>query len=183
MEAIVKIICNEPEGDIERSVYPLIFTPENLERFYKEASKFPTIFGRQYISFADFMSIFFSLDIETGKVTSQGMFYVIDDFIGVFYITDIIWPFDAKVHYTFFDRRHHGRVPLVRAMLKYVFKLHGFYRLSVEIPNYIQSGIRRFIEQCGFALEGKRRQCVDYKGQRFDSNLYGILDKDINGTT
>lgn len=176
---VVVIDCDEPQGLITRKVKPLVFTAENLEKLYKSFSKFPTIFNKEYLSFVDFMSMFFEIDPETGKIEGKGIFFVVDDFVGVFYITNISWPYDALVHYSFFDRRHKGRVPLVRAMLKYVMSTWGFYRLSVEIPNYVNFGVRRFTEECGFALEGKRRRCVDYKGDRFDVNLYGILDRDI----
>lgn len=177
-DPVVTVTCPEPDGEVEHKVYPLIFTPENLEKLYLHVKKFPTVFGKQYLNFSDFMSLFFTFIPETGDVTSKGIFYVVDDFTGVFYVTDIIWPYDALVHYSFFDRRHNGRVPLVKAMLEHLFAKYGFYRLSAEIPNYASPGVRRFTEQCGFSLEGKRRQCVDYKGQRFDVNLYGILDKE-----
>ncbi len=110
---------------------------------------------------------------------ARGMVWVVDDFTGVFYVTDIRDTDDALVHYTFFDRKHNGRLHFVKGMLKYVFEKFKFERLSAEIPNYATPQVRRFAEQLGFIYEGKRRKATTYKGDRFDVNLYGILKTEV----
>lgn len=185
---ILSVNCHEPEGEIIRHVYDLNFSVDTLDKFTQKALKFPTLYGREIKSVDDITKIFF--EITPVSINPRGIFYVVDDFVGVFYITDFKYDFsDANVHYTFFDRRHKGRVPLVRAMLKYVFDQFHFQRLSVELPLYMsgesvqrsKQGVMNFIRMCGFQHEGRRRKAALYKGEYFDINLYGIVKQEVIG--
>ena len=113
----------------------------------------------------------------------NGLVWVIDDFVGVFYVSDIQYlngrPHVGNAHYTFFDRRHRGRIKLVREMLKYIFKYFGFHKLVVEIPNYATPSVRKFVVDLGFKYCGKRRHEALYRGNYFDINIYDILAKEI----
>lgn len=171
--------CVEPEGTFIRKVRPLIFTVENLQKFWEVAKKFPTLYGKEHLNDAgEFMKLF--ITEKDGGYSSNGLFWVIDDFVGVFYVTDIRWNLsDALVHYSFFDRRQHGRLKLVREMLKYVFTKYKFERLSAEIPNYTGHVARHFAVDVGFIYEGKKRKAANYKGSKFDVNLYGILPSEV----
>lgn len=162
------------------------FTPETLQQFWDNAKKFPTIYGHEVENFDQFINMFFTPD-QFGQLTSNGLFWVFNDFTGVFCLTDIKQEdgelSDANAHYTFFDRRHHGRVPIVKEMLKFWFTKYGFQRLSAQIPNYATPQARHFAQECGMAYEGKRRKAAKYKGEWFDVNLYGILRSEVlNGT-
>lgn len=177
---VVAIECDEPEGKIVRRVYPLEATTENLFAFYEKAKQFPTVFGQEFSSIEEFADLFLAYDKLTGKIGLDGVFYVVDDFVGIMYINNIREGlFDAKVHYTFFDRRQRGRLKLVKMMLKYVFQYYNFRRLTVELPNYVSATTRKFVVDLGFALEGKRRKAVPYKGKIYDVNLYGILREEV----
>lgn len=188
---ILSVVCHEPEGEIIHNIYDLNFSTETLDKFTNKALKFPTLYGREVKTIEDVTSIFF--DVTPISVKPRGIFYVVDDFVGVFYITDFRYDFsDALVHYTFFDRRHKGRVPLVRAMLKYIFDQFNFQRVSVELPLYMsgesvqrsKTGVMNFIRLCGFSHEGRRRKAIQYKGEWFDMNLYGITKAEVlNGST
>ncbi len=156
----------------------MLLTPDNVQKFWEKAKKFHTLYGREISSVSDFMGLFLSQQ-EDGQYQSNGLFFVINDFLGVFYLTDIRVEEDALAHYTFFDRRHHGRESLLREMAKWLFKRYNFNRLSVEIPCYTVPQTRHFVTKCGFAYEGKRRKAVWYKGELFDVNLYGILKEEV----
>lgn len=162
----------------EYEVRPMILTPENVQRFWDKAKKFRTLYGREITNVSDFMSLFLN-QREDGQYESNGLFFVINDFLGVIYITDIRPEEDATAHYTFFDRRHHGREGLIRAVLEWGFRRYNFNRLSVEIPCYTTPQTKHFVTNCGFAYEGKRRKAVRYKGDLFDVNLYGILKSEV----
>lgn len=184
-EVILSVECNEPKQTVVRHVRRLNFTPENLKRFWEVAKQFPTLYGREILTLDDFMNMFFDKNPD-GTITSRGLFWVIDDFVGIFYITDIRTDLsDAEVHYSFFDKRQRGREKLVKAMIKYVFDRYKFERLTAEIPNYIGQIPRHFALNVGFYFEGKKRKAAKYKGEKFDVSLYGILPSEVqtNGST
>lgn len=184
--SVISVECVEPEGTFVRQVRPLIFTVENIKKFWEVAKKYPTLYGKEILADPqEFINIFLTKD-DNGNYTSSGLFWVVDDFIGVFYITDIRFDMsDALVHYSFFDRRQKGRVKLVKEMVKYVFNKYKFERLSAEMPNYALPASRHFVVDCGFVYEGKKRKAASYKGDKFDVNLYGILPSEAlkNGRT
>lgn len=179
---ILTVACHEPEGVVNRSIYPVVWTPEKLLQFWEKAKQFPTLFGIEIYASADvFLDMFFQRT-QQGDVTqwtTDQLFYEVDDMVGIFRIDDIRYPFDAGVHYSFFDRRHKGRIPLIRAMLRWCFDHYGFHRLSTQVPNYVKEYIRHFVLDIGFAYEGKKRKAIEYKGTKYDVNLYGILPSDL----
>jgi RimJ/RimL family protein N-acetyltransferase len=183
-EPLFEITLKEPEGEFKRKVFPLIFTPSNLQKFFDKAKKYPTLYGKELLDDpTQFINLFLSQ--ADGQLSLNGLFWAIadnaelDGLVGVFYMTDIIES-EALVHYTFFDRRHKGRQPLVKEMLKFAFNKYRFQRLSVEIPLYTISKHKnqntiRFILDCGFFYEGKKRKAAHYRGDWYDVNMYGIL--------
>lgn len=151
---------------------------ENLRIFWEKARKFKTIFGKDIgDNFENFVSLF--VQLEDGRVSSDSLMWVIDDFVGVYYMTNIYAPDDALLHYTFFDRKHHGRYDLTVKMLDYVFKRYQFRRLSVEIPMYATEHSFYFIESLGFRQEGRKRDATTKDGERFDVKLFGILPEEV----
>jgi RimJ/RimL family protein N-acetyltransferase len=172
--AVYEGVCFENDERVTRKVYPLIFSAENLKKFWDKARQFPQIYWKEALSEQDFLNMFLQLQND-GTYAATGMVWVVDDFTGVFYVTNIDGTNDALVHYTFFDRKHNGRLHFVKGMVKHVFEKYQFHRLSAEIPNYATPQVRRFAEQLGFIYEGKRRKAARYKGDWFDVNLYGIL--------
>ena len=182
------VMCDEPEGKIVRYVRPLIFTEENIIKFWECAKAFPSLYGKQILSDPEsFANIFMRMN-NNGEYELNGLLWVIDDFVGVFYLSDIEYdrdiPINANVHYTFFDRRHRGRKNLCKTMVEYVFNRYKFRRLSIEIPNYSKDATRHFALDIGFHYEGKRRKAAKYKDDWFDVNLYGVLSEEaLNGRT
>lgn len=171
--AIVSAICHEPEGDVERFVYPMPLTLDNLRTFWQKSEDFTTVFGEEIKGdFKKFCELFISQDGE--KFRAHGLFWVIDDFVGVYYVTHIT-EVDCQVHYTFFDRRHKGREDLTKALLRYGFESFGFRRMSVEVPMYASSHTFGFTAALGFKREGRKRKCIQYKGEWFDAACYGLL--------
>lgn len=168
-------------------IYPLIFDELTIDKFWNQAKQFPTLYGHEIHDNIDtFIDLFFQRDGTT--LVPYGLFWVLnpEEFTGVFYLTELIEQedgySDAHAHYTFFDRRHRGRVPLVKEMLNFWFDKYKFERLSAAIPNYVTPQARHFAMECGMKYEGKRRGAAKYKDEWFDINLYGILRKEaLNG--
>lgn len=181
IEPVVSAICTEPEGTVERFVYPMLLTPQNLKRFYDEASKFRTLFTDEINGdFGKFAECFISQAGES--IYSNGLFWVVDDFVGMYYMTHIE-AHDARVHYTFFDRRHLGREQLTRNMISYVFEKYKFRRLTTEIPMYASKHTFDFVLRLGFKKEGRIRKARLYKGDWFDTMILGILaEEGTNGS-
>jgi len=170
---IITMVCPEPTGDVERSIYPMPFTPENLRTFFEKASQFRTLFTDDINGdFKKFAESFISM--RGDEIYANGLCWVIDDFVGVYYMTDIGFA-DATVHYTFFDRRHLGREKLTQALLRYVFEKYGFRRLTTEVPMYVSKPVFSFVMNLGFQKEGRKRKSKLYKGEWFDSMLFGLL--------
>jgi RimJ/RimL family protein N-acetyltransferase len=173
-------LCDEPEGNVARSVTEFDYTPQAFFKLWQKASQFPILFGSEISKdFNKFLEIF--VMSHGGQFSSNGLIWIVDDYVGAFYMTDIYAPHDAKVHYSFFDRRFKGRVNLVRDMLKHVFNKYKMNRLSAEIPTYASPAVYEFIESVGFKKEGRKRKAAEFKGELVDVRLFGILPEDLNG--
>lgn len=184
---VVSLVCYEPEGEFLRHVYPMDFTIENLHVLWEKSREFPTLFSTEVRNdFSKFCNIFLSVGSD-GNLKANGLAYVVDDFVGVYYLTDIYPNLDAQTHYTFFDRRHRGRIMLTKALIQYVMKEYNFQRLSTIVPSFVDSRVRRFVMNIGFTLEGEKRNSIWYKGNLYNEYLYGIVRTDVlketnNGT-
>lgn len=177
MDAILSVVCDEPGGKVTRNVYPLLFTPENIKKFYEKVSQFPVLSGKPIGSLKEFLDYVIQYT-ESGEPELKGVFWVIDDFVGVFYLTNI-YPDEADAHFAFFDRRFKGRDKLVKEMMKYTFSTYKFHRISAHLATYIGKNVMRFVSAIGFSLEGKRREAVEYHGKKFDMLMYGILATEV----
>jgi len=181
--------CDEPEGKVIRNVYAIQFTPDNLQQIWDKASKFKTLMGWEIPSY-EHLILFFMTPDSTGTFHSRGLCARIDDFTGVFWLSDINTikePFSASIHYTFFDRRHRGRLELCRTAVMYVFETYGFERLWTKVPLYMYGGkdkgvdkrtfkwsVLDFVERIGFRKEGRLHNDMQLKGVLYDANLYAI---------
>ena len=185
---MLKVVCADPKkGDVEYTISPLIFTPENLALFWQKSSKYPTLFNAEVrADLKKFLSVFADQD-SNGRIFSKGLFWRIDTpevpLVGVFYMMDIFHPIEATVHFSFFDGRVKGRAPLAKALLKYVFEEYGFQRLNAALPVYVAKASFQFVEDLGFQKEGRKRRAVEFDHKYFDEVLYGILKEDVlNGS-
>jgi len=173
-EPVLKVVCTEPEGAITREVRFMKFSVGNLRTLWEKASQFDTLFGEEINSdFKKFLEVV--IRVGADGIEPTGLFWVVDDFVGMFYLTHIIPECQADVHYSFFDRRHKGRVRLVKEMLKYAFQHYGFVRVNAWIPVYATDQAFKFVGQLGFKDEGKKRKGAYYKGKWFDVVLFGML--------
>jgi RimJ/RimL family protein N-acetyltransferase len=130
---------------------------ENLNKFWEQSKKFPVLFNEEVNGdFKKFVELF--LYQISNEVSINGTFWVIDDFVGIYYLNHIVPEVDAQVHYSFFDSVQNGREELTKKMLSYVFNRYNFHRLSVNIPCFAHDPTFNFVERLGFKFEGKRRE-------------------------
>lgn len=180
-QPILSVVCDEPEGKIVRTIRPLRLSKQSLHILFHKFEQFRTIIGLEFDgSFEQFCNLFLSQN-KDGTVDSNGIFWVVDDFIGVFYMTDYRPGVDAVIHYSFFDRRHKGRVNLIHQMMKYVFEVLKFHRLTVKIPLYAKQSVMYFTETfLGFRKEGRLVEAVFFDGKWFDINIYGMTETELS---
>jgi RimJ/RimL family protein N-acetyltransferase len=177
-QAIFSCLCKEPEGELERFVYPMRLTPNNLEKFWHKASKFKVLFWNNINNnFERFLDVLVSRD-SGDKILSNGLFWMMDDMVGIFYLTHM-QMFDAQIHYAFFDRRQRGREEITRKMIKYVFNEFGYHRLSAEIPACLVK-TTQFVENIGMKFEGRKRDGALMDEKFYDTKCYGILNGEIS---
>lgn len=179
-EVILSVECNEPGGSVVRHIREMTFTPNNLRIFWEKARPFKTIFNEEIKDdFQKFVRVIIDTEHKDGP-RPNGLFWVVDDFVGAFYVTNIESGGDGLAHYSFFDGRHKGRIDLVKSMMKYFFETYKFRRISVHIPRYNTDKTRNFVEKSlGFKCEGRKRKAAFFDGEWFDINLYGILREEV----
>lgn len=175
--------CDEPKvGKIVRNVYRVDFTPKNLQMIYEKAKNFRTLMGWEILTYEQFLEFFISPSISNqSQFVSKGLCARVDDYVGLFWLTDINYlhpPHDASIHYTFFDRRTKGRTELCRTAIEYIFNTYGFNRLWTQVPLYIKP-TREFVKSLGFRQEGRIKKNSEYKGELFDTDLYGLLKTEV----
>ena len=135
---IVTHTCREPEGDSERSVRLMPLSVENLKKFWENAKQFRTLFNEEIKGdFKKFIDVFLHYDINN-QIQTKGLFWVLDDFAGVYYITRIIPGVDALCHVNMLDGRFKGREEITKRLILHTFEAYGFHRLTVQVPVYIK---------------------------------------------
>lgn len=179
MNPVISVECDEPQGKVVRSVYPMVLDRENLLQFWEKSKKYPTLFATEIKNdFSKFVNLFVA-DTKEG-LRAKGLLWRVDDFVGVFYMTDIEPEVDAMVHFTFFDGRIRGRDKLAREMLKWAFNKYKFQRLSVKVPLYVVPAAIHFVERIGFKKEGRIRRSALFNNNWFDTVHYGILEEELH---
>ena len=156
-EPVLRVTCIEPEGTFEREVRFMPLSVGNLRTLWSKARQFDTLFGKEI---NDDFNKFLEVVMRTGPegIEPTGFFWIVDDFVGMFYLTHIIPENQADVHYSFFDRRHLGRAQLAKEMLKYAFRRYGFVRVNAWIPVYATKQAFSFVR--GYAMSSAVRSNV-----------------------
>jgi len=181
---VLSVLCQEPEGDIQREISPLEFTPDTLKEFWEKARVYRTLFNQEIRKNYDvFLNLILRRGLTEDSIEPTGLFWRVDpNFVGVFYMTNITPEQDAQAHYTFFDGRHRGRVDLCKQMLGYVFNRYNLRRLTVEIPLYATEKTHNFVSKSlGFRKEGRKRKAILFDNEWFDVIVYGLLREEVNG--
>ena len=181
---LLEITFVDPKkGDVKYSISPFIFNWDSLREFWEKSSKYPVLFNEEIRrDFTRFCEVFIGGSVD-GGFFPKGLVFRIDSehepLVGVFYMTDINFPSDAIVHFSFLDGRIKGRAPLAKAMLEHAFKKYNFNRLSAELPAYVRSSAKLFVRDIGFTVEGKKRQAAEFDNRMWDVILYGITREEV----
>lgn len=179
-EPLFQCVCEEPEGTVTRNVYLAKFTPAFLRDLWEKQRKFRTLMGREVLTFSEFVDFFVQ---KNGDVlTPKGICLVIDNLVGIYWISDINYPAYCEVHYTFFDKRHKGRLDLTRKAINYIFDFWQINTMYVQVAVYAKLPIQ-FVQQLGFKREGRLRNRAFYREKWYDVNSYSLLREEANNVS
>jgi len=169
--------CQEHGRIINRSVWLMDYSVENLRKLWEQSKEHRILFSDDVNGdFHKFCSIFMSQDRSSGNLYSNGLIWVVDDFVGILFMSQIRGD-EALLHFSFFDGRL--RYDISRRMIDYIFSEYRFNRLNAEIVPFASKRVFSFIERLGFKREGKKRKALLYKDERFDLILYGLLREEF----
>lgn len=174
--SVLAVECDEPDGKVVRHVRPCLLTVDKLRTIYQQIMKFDVLFNEDISTFAGFLSCFM-YQTDDGELHPTGLMWEVDD-VGILRLSDIKPGYEAKAHFTFWDRRFRGRARLLLIMTEYVFRKFGFHRIVVEVPLYAENTMN-LVEGLGFVKEGRKRSAVRYKGEWFDMNMYAMLEDEV----
>jgi RimJ/RimL family protein N-acetyltransferase len=93
--------------------------------------------------------------------------------VGIVVLERLSKVIDAEAHVLFMDRELANKVPVCKAIIKWVFSVLPLQRLTVEIPT-IYMGPVRLVNELGFRKEGKKRQAVLISGKWVDVFILGL---------
>lgn len=173
-ETVLVADCTEAKGITRRIVKEFPLSIKNIQALFARASRFPTLFGQEGPKdFPEFLGIL--MHEEDKSIRPNGLMWVVDDLVGIFYLSDIQPGTDANIHFSFFDQRLRGRLDMCRKMVQLTFEQFKFRRLSIELPEYVRGNTPLFVEQLGFRREGCKRQATTFAGRWFDVRIYGML--------
>lgn len=171
--------CKEPEGTFQRRINLMPLSVDNLKSFWEKAKIHRTLFNEEIRGdFKEFLKVFIS-ENAAGHIEPNGLFWVLDDFAGVYYLSKIVPGRDAQAHVNMLDGRFKGREEISKRLLRHAFETYGFQRLTVHVPVYIKPNVIRFIRRLGFVSEGRIRATVPLHGKWFDVFAFGILENEI----
>lgn len=95
------------------------------------------------------------------------------EIIGIVTLEGMHRVVDLEAHMIFFDRELAEKVPLCRAIVKWVFATFPIQRITVQIPTMYYATVR-MVKTIGFVKEGEKRQAVLIGGRWVNVYLMGM---------
>lgn len=171
-----KFLVQERGRQIEHEIWLMEFHLENLKRLWEKSKVHRILFNDDVNGdFHKFCNIFFG-ETTDGRVEGKGVVYIMDDFVGMMFISNITSR-ECTLHFSFFDG--HLRLDISKETLKFIFDEYGFDRISTGIVPFASHRVKDFVEKLGFKFEGKKRKALLYKGGVFDLHQYGLLKEEF----
>lgn len=168
--------CIEHKKPVMRSVWLMDFTIENLKQLWEKSINHRILFSDDvHGDFHKFCQVFLSQDLE-GNLSANGLLWVVDDFVGILFMSEIKER-EALLHFSFFDGRL--RSDISGRMIEYIFDNYEFDRLCANIVPFASKRVFKFVEDLGFKHEGTKRKALIYKGEKFDLLQYGLLREEF----
>lgn len=85
---------------------------------------------------------------------------------------------DAELHMVAFDRQPAEKLPIIKEIIRYMFKNFPINRITAQ-PLVIFYATIRLLKKVGFTEEGRKRQVMCINDKWFDSVIYGITREEV----
>lgn len=115
----------------------------------------------------NFVAYLLDKDTMWLEITEEGRL------VGIVVLEGLSKVIDAEAHVLFMDRELMNKVPVCKAIIKWIFSMLPLQRLTVQIPT-IYMGPVRLVNELGFRKEGKKRQAVLISGKWVDVFILGL---------
>jgi RimJ/RimL family protein N-acetyltransferase len=76
------------------------------------------------------------------------------------------------------DRDLSNKVPVCKAIVRWLFATFPFQRITVQVPTIYMAPVR-LVNQLGFKREGKKRQAVLISGKWVDVFILGLVRPEV----
>ena len=150
------------------NVRMMTLTPAKVVELWRKLSRFRTLFSD--LTRGDFGSFFayvvsgdtFWLEIYDGNFL-----------VGLVVLEGMGQLIDAEAHVLFMDRDLTNKVPVCKAIIRWLFATFPLQRLTVQIPT-IYMAVVRLVNDLGFRREGRKRRAVLISGKWVDVFILGL---------
>lgn len=168
--------CREHKKTVERSVWLMDYSLENLRSLWEKSKNHRILFSDDVNGdFGVFCNVFLSQD-AAGNLSSNGLAWIVDDFVGILFMSDIKKR-EALLHFSFFDGRLRRDISM--RMIQYLFDNYDLDRLNAQIVPFASDKVFTFVSDLGFKQEGRKRKALVYKGEKFDLVQFGLLREEF----
>lgn len=103
-----------------------------------------------------------------------------DTLVGIIWFSDLHLLTDVSAHMAFFDRMTFEKLPVCKAIIKWMFQNFPIHRMTVTPPDLYTATIR-LLRRLGFTHEGTKREAVLLSGKWRDQMIFGITRTEAEG--
>lgn len=155
--------------DSRYDVYAMTLTWPKVFTLWDKLKRFRTLFSDLTRGdFKNFVSFVTNGDTLWLEIQERGRL------VGIVVLEGMSQIVDAEAHVLFMDRELADKVPICKAIIRWLFATFPFQRLTVQIPETYFAPIR-LVNSLGFKREGKKRQAVLISGKWVDVFILGLL--------
>lgn len=98
--------------------------------------------------------------------------------VGIICFTGMQAVVDIEVHMIIFDRHPAEKLPIVKEIIRYMFRNFPINRITAHAPEMFYGTIR-LLKKVGFTEEGRKRQARCMSDKWFDVMIYGITREEV----
>jgi RimJ/RimL family protein N-acetyltransferase len=151
----------------------LSLTPQKIASLWDKLKRFRTLFSDltrgDVVNFVNF-------------VTSSDTFWLeileSERLVGIVVLEGMGKVIDVEAHVLFMDRDLSNKVPVCKAIVRWLFATFPFQRITVQVPTIYMAPVR-LVNQLGFKREGKKRQAVLISGKWVDVFILGLVRPEV----
>lgn len=96
-----------------------------------------------------------------------------EELVGIVWLADTHLVIDAVAHMMFLDSKPAEKKPVVKELIRWVFKNYPLQRMTAFVPEPYHA-TKRLTESVGFQQEGRKRDAVMLSGKLYDLYMYGL---------